>query len=583
MQNFHSLRCGTCIACDGYEEICKGVGKVLHCLECGVDGLSAKQCNNLRASLISAFTNVTTRPRAAQLCSPANITPHMWTEAEKVAAKKVFKIRETENTLGKPVEFSEEKIVEQWEKLAEPLTAQRHQRDEDDDQYLVLRGWTEQAAAAVIAKKIGCCISTAILSRPEHVKGSSYQLKPCRLCDRRIQLLCKLNRVYDLDYKFHINQPRKYTCVNFVSKDRRRMRRRTRLRKAEKLAYEKDHKELEILDWHYLTRVWQRRHWRDLEDGLLNPHEIIIEFDYMKKIDLEKYIYHKGSKLPSCVPILCVLVRRKKEGKVETKYFLAVCSEEGTSAYATRSRLEEIFKRRDFKNFIGKARKVIVGCDCAQDNRTGEMCDFFLSRVPELLKHICVVEFNPKIQSHGIGDYDRIFSHVTFWLTINNAKIFLTDVNEVELALIRSIDGIKNRRNYTVLLSKPITAPPKFRPYFNYVGVRQTHSLKAVYRKRYDSFGGFRKVFSCVIDQGLAWLPHKPVNKVIIAKTWDQFFIQNELNTMSSLVGKKLPTRASTLRRKKKVQLDKINGGPGLLITHKKFKSIWNRMQRRRR
>ena len=82
-----------------------------------------------------------------------------------------------------------------------------------------------------------------------------------------------------------------------------------------------------------------------------------------------------------------------------------------------------------------------VGCDCAQDNRTGEMCDFFLSRVPELLKHICVVEFNPKIQSHGIGDYDRIFSHVTFWLTINNAKIFLTDVNEVELALIRSIDG----------------------------------------------------------------------------------------------------------------------------------------------
>ena len=60
----------------------------------------------------------------------------------------------------------------------------------------------------------------------------------------------------------------------------------------------------QILDWHYLTRVWQRRHWRDLEDGLLNPHEIIIEFDYMKKIDLEKYIYHKGSKLPSCVPIL---------------------------------------------------------------------------------------------------------------------------------------------------------------------------------------------------------------------------------------------------------------------------------------
>ena len=151
-----------------------------------------------------------------------------------------------ENVLGKPVEFDKEDIAKQWEKLAEPLTDQRHQKKKSDDEYLVLRGWTEQTAASVIATKLGCCISTAILGRPESVKGSSYQLKPCRLCDRRIQLLCKLNRVYDLDYNFHINQPRKYTLVNFVTKYRRRMRRRTRLRRAERLAYEKDHKELQV-------------------------------------------------------------------------------------------------------------------------------------------------------------------------------------------------------------------------------------------------------------------------------------------------------------------------------------------------
>jgi len=41
-----------------------------------------------------------------------------------------------------------------------------------------------------------------------------------------------------------------------------------------------------------------------LEEGKLNIEDVIIEFDYMKKIDLEKFVYHKNSKLPSCVPIL---------------------------------------------------------------------------------------------------------------------------------------------------------------------------------------------------------------------------------------------------------------------------------------
>ena len=50
-----------------------------------------------------------------------------------------------------------------------------------------------------------------------------------------------------------------------------------------------------------------------------------------------------------------------------------------------------------------------------------------------------VVEFNPKIQSHGIGDYDRIFSHITFWLKVNNAKISLTDIHAVTAALTKSI------------------------------------------------------------------------------------------------------------------------------------------------
>ena len=60
---------------------------------------------------------------------------------------------------------------------------------------------------------------------------------------------------------------------------------------------------IELLDWHYLTRVWQRRHWRDLENGELKNNEVIIEFDYMKKIDLEKFVYHKSTTAPSCVPI----------------------------------------------------------------------------------------------------------------------------------------------------------------------------------------------------------------------------------------------------------------------------------------
>jgi hypothetical protein len=128
-------------------------------------------------------------------------------------------------------------------------------------------------------------------------------------------------------------------------------------------------------------------------------------------------------------------------------------------------RHEEIFSRRDFKSFVGKARKVIVGCDCSQDNRTGEMCDFFLSRVPELLNYILVVEYNPKIQSHGIGDYDRIFSHVTFWLNINNAKILLTDVHAVTDALKSAIDDLVNKSRYVVLLLGSVAKPKKFRPY----------------------------------------------------------------------------------------------------------------------
>ena len=143
--------------------------------------------------------------------------------------------------------------------------------------------------------------------------------------------------------------------------------------------------------------------------------------------------------------------------------------------------------------------------------------------------------------------------------------------------------SVKNQRNYSVLLLQPVTAPKQFRPYFAYVGIRQTHSLKAVYRKRNYVNGRFQKYFSCVVDQGLCWLPHKPVNKVITAKTWGKFFVDQELNTISSLVGKKLPTRAATLRRKKKIQLGKVHGGPGLLMTHKRFKSVWNQMRTRRR
>lgn len=67
-----------------------------HCLEGDVDGMNATQCNHIRASLISAFSSSTSRGRAQQLCAPANITPHMWTEGQKLAAQKNFKMRETE-------------------------------------------------------------------------------------------------------------------------------------------------------------------------------------------------------------------------------------------------------------------------------------------------------------------------------------------------------------------------------------------------------------------------------------------------------------------------------------------------------
>lgn len=157
--------------------------------------------------------------------------------------------------MGRPIEFDKGVVGAAWEKLSEPLTAQRHQKNDDDEEYLVLRGYTEQAAASVISEKLDCCISTAILGRPEHVKGSSYQLKPCRLCERRLQLLYKLNKinVYNLGYKFHIEKPRKYTSVDGVTKYRRGMRRRTLLRRAERVAYEKDHKLLEVTNSNLTT------------------------------------------------------------------------------------------------------------------------------------------------------------------------------------------------------------------------------------------------------------------------------------------------------------------------------------------
>ena len=66
--------------------------------------------------------------------------------------------------------------------------------------------------------------------------------------------------------------------------------------------------------------------------------------------------------------------------------------------------------------------------------------------------HGLVVEFNPKIQSQGIGDYDQIFSHVTFWLTMtfNSAKISLTDVHAVTGGLKRSITDCSSNVDFKI-------------------------------------------------------------------------------------------------------------------------------------
>lgn len=204
------------------------------------------------------------------------------------------------------------------------------------------------------------------------------------------------------------------------------------------------------------------------------------------------------------------------------------------------------------------------------------MTDFFLERVPELLSCILIVEFNPKIQSHGIGDYDRIFSHISFWLKVNNAKIFLTDVHAVTEALKTSIAELGRRSKYIAFLLTCVGPPKKFRPYLAYKGIRKTHSLKVVYRTVNRRNRRPTKKFSCLIDQGLAWLIHKPVNKVVTATTWGKFFIDAELNTKASIVGKKLPTRATTLARKKQTDIKKIHGGNGLRLTKERFNAIWN-------
>ena len=133
-----------------------------------------------------------------------------------------------------------------------------------------------------------------------------------------------------------------------------------------------------------------------------------------------------------------------------------------------------------------------------------------------------------------------------------------------------------NKRKYVAFLLTNVAQPKKFRPYLAYNGVRKTHSLKVVYRAVNRRHQRPTKKFSCLIDQGLCWLPHKPVNKVVTATTWGKFFIDAELNTKTCIVGKQLPTRATTLKRRKQTNLKKINGGNCLNLTKKRFTSIWN-------
>ena len=128
--------------------------------------------------------------------------------------------------------FSTDDIHRAWDHLTEPLTQQRS-ADSRVKPIMVIKGYTMKSAAALVATKIGCSLEKALLGKPAHIRGSSYVLKPCRLCDRRVQHIFFMNKKYNLDFKEKIVQPNAYIRdqnIKFLTKLRTNMNRRTRLR-----------------------------------------------------------------------------------------------------------------------------------------------------------------------------------------------------------------------------------------------------------------------------------------------------------------------------------------------------------------